>query len=145
VVTIGLGLVSGLPRTAFAADPMLTTPDDQPVIWSEWVDANAPVAAILWASWTPGARATLDRLGDLSSAARLRGLHLVLVSVQEPIDDARRALEGTEVEWLHDRYGGLLKRYRVVSIPALVVLEEGERVSAQIEPTVEALQHWKGE
>jgi hypothetical protein len=70
---------------------------------------------------------------------------LVVVSVQEDLDDARRGLEGTEAAWLHDRYGGLLKHYRVVTIPGLLIVAADGEVLARLAPTVEALRGWKGE
>jgi thiol-disulfide isomerase/thioredoxin len=140
-----LGSICGPTGSVLAADAAVTTPDGRPVVWSQWADANAPVAVILWASWTPGARATLDELPDLESAARERGLSIVVVSVQETLEDARRGLDGVDQEWLHDRYGGLLKQYRVVSIPAMLILSDGDRVSARLKPTVDDLRLWKDE
>jgi hypothetical protein len=146
LATVALaGSVFGVTGPALAAEATVTTPDGRPVVWSEWVEANAPVALILWASWTPGAETTLEELPNLVSVAGERGLSVVVVSVQETREDARRGLDGIDVAWLHDRYGALLKQYRVVSIPMMLILPEGGRVAARIKPTAESLRLWKDE
>ncbi len=112
--------------------------------WDDWVENQGQVAVLLWASWAPGAQDVIDRVEELESAAAARNLGLVVVSVQEEVEEARRALDGTNVAWLHDRYGGLLKHYRVVKIPALVVVAGDGGVMTRLEPTAEALRGWEG-
>jgi thiol-disulfide isomerase/thioredoxin len=144
VATIVTVVVSG---AAFAADAGITveSSDGEPVDWTDWVAESAPVAIVLWASWTPGSESTVEGLGELAAAARARGLGLVVVSVQEDFDEARRALGEIDVPWLHDRYGSLLKHYRVVQIPTVLVVAEDGRAMARLEASPESISAWKGE
>ena len=97
------------------------------------------MAVLLWASWLPKADTTLDQVETLAAAARGRGLDFLVVVVQEPLDDARGPLGGVRADWLLDRYGRLLKHYRVVSIPRLLIIEADGRVRASLEPEPTAL------
>lgn len=128
-----------------AAGTALTMPDGSPVVWSEWVADQAPVAVLLWASWVPSAEETLNDLDQITAAARAHGLDLVVVAVQETLEEAAESLEGVDVVWLHDRYGHLLKDYRVVVIPRLLVFAEDGRVVEQLEVSPRSLRAWGGE
>jgi len=134
----------GIPALAVGAGAAPTTPDGVPVAWSEWVSGNAPVAVLIWASWVPDADDALADLDRIAAAARARGLGFVVVVVQEPIDEAREAIGGADVAWLHDRFGGILKEYRVVSIPILLVLSEDGKVTERVPVTRESLRAWGG-
>lgn len=112
--------------------------------WTEWVEGQGTIAVLFWASWAPGARDAIAGIGGLESAAATRNFGLVVVSVQEEQDEARQGLEGTNVAWLHDRYGALLKHYRVVTIPALVIVGRDGEVIARLDPSAQALRAWKG-
>lgn len=129
---------------AYAADTTLTTPSGRPVAWADWVRDNAPVAVLLWASWVPDADAALADMDRVRAAVREHGLELMVVVVQEPIKDANKSLDGVSFTWFHDRYGHLLKDYRVVAIPRLLILGEDGRVVARLELDDESLNAWGG-
>jgi len=121
----------GLAGLATAADPALRDGDGVPVAWTDWLADRAPAAVVVYASWAPRADAVLVGLQDLDAAARASGLRLVLLAVQEPFEDSRVALGSVDVEWIHDRHGVLLKRYRVLRVPSvLVVGADGELVAS---------------
>jgi len=143
-VVCGALASAGVPGVG-AAEITVADPGGEPVTWSSWVEEHAPVAVILWASWTPGARETIDRLPEMAAAARSRNLDLVVVSLQEDIDEARRILGSVKVTWLHDRYGNLLKHYRVVRIPALLVIDRNGEASARLDPIPESINAWSNE
>jgi hypothetical protein len=135
----------GAPAAGEAADATVTSPDGATVIWSEWLHEHGPVALVLWSSWAPGADETLLQLDALAEAAGQRRMELVLVAVQEPFEDASRALGGVGIPWFHDRFGRLLKDCRVVAIPALVVVAADGRVAARLDPDAASLRGWKAE
>jgi len=135
----------GVTISASAAGPTVTTPDGRPLEWSGWIDDNAPVAVLLWASWVPGADTTLTDLGGIRTAVRDRGLDLVVVVLQEPIEEAKESLEGVDITWFHDRYGHLLKDYRVVSIPRILVIDEEGRVVERLDATTASVRSRGGE
>lgn len=121
----------GLAGLATAAEPALRDRDGVPIAWTDWLAERAPAAVVVYASWAPRADSVLRGLGDLDSAARSRGLRLVLLAVQEPFDDSRVALESVDVDWVHDRHGVLLKRYRVLRVPSVLVIgPDGELVAS---------------
>lgn len=124
--------------------PTVTTPEGSPLEWADWVEEQGTVAVLFWASWAPGARDVIADVGGLESAAATRNLGLVVVSVQEEQDEARQGLDGTNVAWLHDRYGSLLKHHRVVTIPMLVIIGRDGEVMARLDPTAQAVRAWKG-
>lgn len=134
----------GSPFVAPAEGASPTTPEGVPVAWSSWIGDHAPVAVLLWASWVPDADEALADLDRISAAAEARGLDLVVVVVQEPIEEARQAIGSADVEWFHDRYGDLLKDYRVVSIPLLLIFSADGKVTERVAVTSEALQAWSG-
>jgi thiol-disulfide isomerase/thioredoxin len=137
-------IASACPLSSWAAESTVTTPEGRPIVWSDWLRDNAPVAVLFWASWVPDAARSLDDLATITAAARAHDLDLVLVVVQEPLDDALEHLSGIEVRWFHDRYGQLLKDNRVVSIPRILVIAEDGRVIEEIEVKPAALRTWGG-
>jgi len=145
IVALIAVLTLGFPSVGVAADLTLTMPDGSPVVWSDWVADQAPVAVLLWASWIPSAEETLADLDQITAAARAKGLNLVIVAVQETLEEAAESLEGIDVGWLHDRYGHLLKDYRVVVIPRLLVFAEDGQVVERLEVSPRSLRTWGGE
>ncbi|PWB72224.1 MAG: hypothetical protein C3F15_11510 [Holophagae bacterium] len=137
VVAAVVVLLAG--SSAAAADLALTDPAGTAVDWSEWIAANGPAAVLVWASWAPGAGAAIDGLAGLGEAARSQGLKLVVVDVHEELETARRGLDRTGVPWLHDRHGSILKEYRLIRMPILVVIDQSGRALATIEPTADSL------
>jgi hypothetical protein len=121
----------------------LVAPDGRAVRWQQWLDENGPAAVLVWASWAPRAGAVMERLEDLAGACRARGLSPVVVDVQEPMEDARAALDGRGVTWLHDRHGAVLKRHRVIRVPALIVVDRKGVVLGRLEATPEAVRRWR--
>lgn len=102
--------------------PVLSRPEGGTVTWRDWLDQRGRSAVVLWASWTPGADAAVAELEALEQACRETGVALVVVAVQEPIGDSRAVLAPKAVTWLHDRHGAILKHYRLIRIPTLVVV-----------------------
>jgi len=129
---------------AIAADPPLVDgASGAPVVWSDWVARRGPVAVLAWASWSPTASEVLGRHAELSAACGERGLHLVVLDVQEPLEDGRRALGAAGVAWIHDRHGALLKTYRVIELPSLVIVSKNGEVLARLGPSAEAVRGWR--
>ena len=128
-----------------SAELTIAGPDGEAIHWSSWLEDHGPAAVVLWASWVPDAEATVNELEGISRVARSKELEMILVSVQESPDEARSSLETAGVPWLNDRYGGLLKRFRVVKIPTLVIVEKDGRVVARLDATANALRVWKSE
>ncbi len=133
-----------LADAASAAEIVLTTPEGERVVWSSWVGERGPLVVLLWASWVPRSAETLDQLDELSRAARQDGLDLVVVAVQEPLEDAEDGLAGLDLVWLHDRYGELLKEYRVVTVPRLVIVDRDGRKQRTLPPDPAALRRGGG-
>lgn len=139
-----LALLIG-PSTASAADPRLVDGvSGAPIAWSDWVAKRGPVAVLVWASWAPNAEATMDRHAGLATACADSGLHLVVLDVQETLEDGRAALDGREIGWLHDRHGALLKRYRVIEVPSLLLVGEDGEPLTKLDATPEAVRGWSG-
>ncbi len=128
-----------------SAELTISDPDGNSIRWSSWLEDHGPAAVVLWASWVPGADAAVLELEGISRVARSKELEMILVSVQESPDEARSSLETAGVPWLNDRWGGLLKQFRVVKIPALVIVEKDGRVVARLDATANALRVWKSE
>ena len=137
-------IVTGQAGGASAAGPTVTTPDGRPVVWAEWLDEHGPVAVLLWASWVPDAAATLDNLDTITAAARKRDLDVILVVVQESLGEAQESLEGIDIRWFHDRFGHLLKKNRVVSIPRILVISRDGTVVEQLDVKPESIRAWGG-
>lgn len=128
-----------------SAEVTVTDPDGAPVRWSGWIEDQGPAAVVLWASWVPNAEATLNEWSAIARVARSKNLSPILVSVQESAAETRASLGGADIPWMNDRYGGLLKQFRVVEIPAMVIVAEDGRVVARLDPTANALREWKSE
>ena len=140
-----LGLMLLLPAGPVAAvDPPLADGiSGAPIAWSDWVGKRGPVAVVVWASWAPGAGAVIDIWDEIVKGCRESGLHPVILVVQESLADGRAALGPREIPWIHDRHGALLKQYRVIKVPSiLVVSAEGETL-ARLDPTAEAIAGWR--
>ena len=133
-------LATLLATVAVGADPSL---DDgvsgAPLVWSDWVAKRGPVAVLVWASWAPEARSVVDDFEAFTIASREAGLHLVLLDVQEPLEDGRSALAGSGIDWIHDRHGDLLKLYRVITVPSVIVVEADGSLRGRLDATPEAL------
>ena len=128
---------------ASAADPRLVDGvSGAPIGWTDWVAKRGPVAVLVWASWAPTAEATMDGHAGLSKACAGAGLHLVVLDVQESLEDGRSALGGREVGWLHDRHGALLKKYRVIEVPSLLLVSADGEQLAKLDATPEAVRVW---
>jgi hypothetical protein len=128
-----------------AAEVTVTDPDGTELRWSDWVEERGPAAVVLWASWVPNAEATLKEWSAIARVARSKDLSPVLVSVQESAAETRVSLGAMEAPWMNDRYGGLLKQFRVVEIPALVIVAPEGRIMARLDATANALREWTGE
>jgi hypothetical protein len=128
---------------ASAADLHLTAPDRTPVRWQEWLADRGATAVLVWASWAPAADEDPSAIEAIAGAAGDRGLELVVVAVQESFDDASRALAGLRVAWLHDRHGAILKEYRLIQVPSLIVVDGEGALQGRLEPTSEALSRWR--
>jgi hypothetical protein len=117
-----------------------------PVEWDDWIDSRAPAAVLLISSWAPESGRTLDRLAELERVCASRDLDLVIVVVQETFGDARAALGGVrDVPWLHDRHGALLKRYRVIKVPAVVIVDDEGAAVGRVDASPEAVSAWDPE
>jgi len=129
---------------AIAVDPPLADGvSGAPIVWSDVVVKHGPAAVLMWASWAPGAEAVIDGWDQIAKECRKSGLHPVIVVVQESLADGRAALGSGGVPWIHDRHGALLKQYRVIKVPSIVVVSaEGEDV-AHLDPTVAAVAGWR--
>jgi hypothetical protein len=133
------------PSNASAADPRLVDGvSGAPIAWSDWVAKRGPVAVLVWASWAPKAESTMDRHAGLTKACDEAGLHLVVLDVQETLEDGRAALDGREIGWLHDRHGALLKKYRIIEVPSLLLVAADGEPLAKLDATPDALRSWGG-
>jgi len=138
-----IAVILGIASVGLAADPTLVDGrTGQAVGWGEFLGENGPVALLLWASWAPKASQVIDRHAALAAAGREAGVDFFVMDVQESLADAKSALESKEVAWLHDRHGALLKQYRVIRLPSLVVVAADGEVLARLEPTADALRSW---
>ena len=126
-----------------AVDPPLADGiSGAPIAWSDVVGKHGPVAVLVWASWAPGAPAVIDGWDEIALASRDSGLHPVVVDVQETLADARAALGPGGVPWIHDRHGALLKQYRVIKVPSIVIVSTEGETLARLDPTVAAVAGW---
>jgi hypothetical protein len=114
------------------------------VTWSDWVSRRGPVALLVWASWTPGATLALAEYRDLAAACEEKGLRLVVLDVQETLEDGRKALANHDGGWLHDRHGVLLKEYRVISVPSLLMVAADGQLLEKMEASPDAVRAWGG-
>ena len=126
-----------------AASPVLLMgPDGVPRGPSDWLDEHDRTAVLVWASWIPGAEEVLADAEALRQVCVERGLRLLVVAVQEPVEASRSLLDSRDLPWLHDRHGALLKTYRVTRIPVLVLLEPDGTLIARLSPTAEEIRAW---
>ena len=131
--------------TATAADPPLVDGvSGAPVVWTDWVRKRGPVAVLVWASWAPDSGTAMDRYQELAAACRESGLYLIVLDVQESLEDGRTALASRKVGWLHDRYGALLKQYRVIVVPSLLVVAADGSPLAKLDASAGAVRGWSG-
>jgi hypothetical protein len=138
LVLVAAGVVAGeeLPR--------LLAPDGEVVELGAWLSQKGPAAVVVWASWSPRADEVLLELEAMAAACRERGLELLLVDVQEPIEGAAEALDGHRVTWLHDRHGAVLKHFRVITVPALIIVSGEGRVAARPQAvSAHAIASWR--
>lgn len=140
---LGAGLMAPL---ASASEPrtevQVAQADGTPVVWERWVSRHAPVVLLVWASWAPRAADALTKIDELRAACRAHGLQLTVVDVQEPRGDAQAVLSSAAAGWLHDRHGSILKRYRVIRVPSLIVLDKAGDAVARLEATPAAIAGW---
>jgi len=130
---------------AGAADPPLVDGiSGAPIGWTDWISKRGPVALLFWASWAPDAKNVIERHSEIATACQAANLKLVVVGVQESLEDGRASLSGEGLVWIHDRHGALLKQYRVIQVPSLVVVSANGEALARLAPTAEALQGWEG-
>jgi hypothetical protein len=67
---------------------------------------------------------------------------LVVVAVQEPLADAQNGLGSRRVSWMHDRHGALLKAYRIIRVPSLLIVDAKARDWDNLEISPEAIREW---
>jgi hypothetical protein len=129
---------------ASAADPRLVDGvSGAPIAWTDWVAKRGPVAVMVWASWAPDADAAMDAHEQLAAACADAGLYLVVLDVQETLEEGRAALDQRDVGWLHDRHGALLKQYRVIEVPSLLLVGADGNHLAKIQASPEAVRGWR--
>lgn len=133
-------LVTAIAAVAIAADPPLVDGvSGAPLVWSDWVAKRGPVAVVVWASWAPDATSVVGNYQAIARAGREVGLHMVLLDVQETLADGRKALGGSSVNWIHDRHGALLKQYKVITVPSVIVVAADGTLLQRLEATPAAL------
>ena len=138
LLSFTLALVAA--ATVGAADlPLVDGVSGAPLTWRNWLAKRGPVAVMLWASWAPGANDVIGNYNAFAEASRRAGLHPVLLDVQESLSDGRKALAGSGVNWIHDRHGGFLKLYRVITVPSVIVISADGEVLQRLKTTPEAL------
>lgn len=125
---------------AAAEDPPLADGvSGAPISWTDWVGKRGPLAVLVWASWAPNSGAVMDRYDEIAEACASSKLHLVVLDVQESLEDGRAALGPRKVSWIHDRHGALLKQYRVITVPSIVLVSTDNQPFARLEPTAAAV------
>ncbi len=137
-----LSLTGIVVATSAAEGPTLATPDGSTTEWGAWLEAHGRSAVVVWASWTPQSAAALAALDGVATACRDKGLSLVVIAVQEPVEASRAALADRHVTWLHDRHGAFLKRYRLVRVPTLVIIEKDGQVLAEMPVSADSVRRW---
>jgi hypothetical protein len=131
--------------TPFAADPRLVDGvSGAPIAWTDWVAKRGPVAVLVWSAWSPDAEAAINGYEALAAACAAAGLHLVVLDVQETLEEGRAALDPYDFGWLHDRHGALLKQYRVIEVPSLLLVAADGSLLAKMEASPEAVRDWSG-
>ena len=123
-----------------AADlPLVDGVSGAPLTWDTWLGKRGPVAVMVWASWAPGAKDVMANYKAFAEASRRAGLHPVLLDVQESLSDGRKALAGSGINWIHDRHGGFLKLYKVITVPSVIVISADGQVLQRLKTTPESL------
>jgi hypothetical protein len=147
VACVLAGVMGVVPRPAVAQSSIVVKGSDgKSVQWDEWIGGRGPTAVLLFSSWAPGSDATLSDLAAMERASTDRGWAFVVVVVQEPFEAAQTALGGRhDVPWFHDRHGTILKEYRVINVPALLIVNADGTVADRIEATPRALTTWQPE
>lgn len=129
---------------ATAADPPLVDGvSGAPLAWGDWLPRKGPVAVLVWTSWAPDAETVMDRYEGINEACAEAGLFLVILDVQESLEDGRSALGPRGVNWIHDRHGALLKTYRIIKVPSLLLLSADGETLGKIDASAEAVLNWK--
>jgi hypothetical protein len=138
-------LAAALASTAAAADPQLVDGvSGAPIVWSDWVAKRGPVAVLVWASWAPQSASVAADYQAFAKAGREAGLHMVLLDVQESLADGRKALSGSSINWIHDRHGALLKQYRVITVPSVIVISADGEIQRRLDAAPAALRGGAG-
>lgn len=135
-----LALATLIMAPAGADDPPLVDGvSGAPLTWSNWLAKRGPVAVMAWASWAPEAEDVIGNYRAFVEASREAGLYPVLLDVQESLSDGRKALAGSGINWVHDRHGGILKLYRVITVPSVIVISADGQVLQRLKTTPESL------
>jgi hypothetical protein len=143
VTVLAVALLIGA-STSPAADPRLVDGvSGAPIAWTDWVAKRGPVAVLVWSSWSPDAELAMEGYEALAAACADAGLHLVLLDVQETLEEGRAALGAYDVGWLHDRHGALLKQYRVIEVPSLLLVAADGSHLAKMNASAESLRGWR--
>lgn len=141
-----VGLLAFAPGAAYSNSPTpsfkLARPDGSTVTWTDWARGRGPCVVVLWASWLPDHQRTTAYLAEIARAAREKGLELVVIALQEPIENSRRTLGSTSHIWLHDRHGASLRHFMVFQVPEIVVVDSFGAVTARLGPETSALRAW---
>ena len=85
----------------------------------------------------------MDGYEELAEACADAGLHLVVLDVQETLEEGRAALGAYDIAWIHDRHGALLKLYRVIEVPSLLLVAADGSHLANIGASSDALRSWR--
>jgi hypothetical protein len=124
-------------------EPDLVDAAGRPVEWAQWLEGNGPAAVVVLASWAPEAERVEQDLPALARLCAERDLSLAVVGVHEPLGDTRAAMEGRGVTWFHDRHGSILKAYRLIRLPVMVILKPDGTVLARLDPSPAGLAGWR--
>lgn len=111
--------------------------------FDSWLGANGPAVLMVWATWAPRADTALERLARIRRACEERDIALVLVDVQEPYEVGREALRQYGLPWIHDRHGQLLKHFRIIKIPRLLLVGAGGELISQADVSEDAVRSWE--
>jgi len=96
------------------------------------------VLIIFTTTWCPSCRASIPMYRDIHEAYGGRGLVVVNVDIQEPLDRLRQFVKKNQIPYrvLLDHDGDVGMAYGIVGIPALVLInQDGEKISSDT-PTV---------
>jgi hypothetical protein len=107
-----------------------------------WLAERGPAVLLIWATWAPRSEQSLVVLDELQAACAERDLALVVVDVQEPFEAGWDVFAGGDVPWVHDRHGVLLKHFRVIKIPRLLVISSDGDLVQQSAVSVDFVRNW---